>query len=803
MTTLSNSRSLNKLKADEATGGDGTLQTDSISSTHLKSIYSHRGNLSGDLRDYVAEGTYKGQTTGVSGLPAGCKISGTFIMTVKSVKGTTIPWVQQTIQGGLNGQAQYSYVRVVFESGGTIYPTVIDDFWEDTTPFKNSDVVVDNTVLATQYKYRGRVTGQTFNQSFEDGTYTVVEMADSPPGLTANDNLSYTSMMRITLHGSNYQLQEVWQISDPSNSYTRINRPLLGTPQFNDWEKVDQGKLFGKNVVFMGDSITDSYLMPFEFGEATGANISNYGIGGTRIGHHDLTGYEGLSGYQLAEAMSSNNWTDVETAVGLTGKDAGSITGDTEAVEGLKNTVWADVDYLVIGYGTNDFFGNNTIGTRGDTDETLSFYAALETMVSNILATAPNVKIIWWSPIWRGTSPVEPDGIVGGSDVSPNLNGMYLTDYISAMKDVLSSYKQPFINMYETSGITEETKGIYLKATNQSGGVDLLHPTLTGAKHIASLLAASVESEGLLGVSNVIEGKSRLHLSDTLVAPVIAGEPTLTEISAALGSRDKDRIVYYTGTDLPASPPTYVFYIDSLRQPTALLNPVSNTAPIEIIDFVPTITGSTSVGSSGAGFVNPINFKIIKFGKFVQVIGRFDHYQEDSPVTINIPSGTFTEVSSLIATRETHGEYITPVNMAMTSLTEFGINRKDSIDDSHGMSLNITGTGSGVVSADMVGFTDNAAGGHFDLGTVRVVWGEEAAGAVGAANVAFDVDKRFANGAYIVTANPIGSGNNDVISIRVVSRSTDSFDVYRAFEDGAGTDAAGVGFTWMAIGVKP
>jgi hypothetical protein len=95
--------------------------------------------------------------------------------------------------------------------------------------------------------------------------------------------------------------------------------------------------------------------------------------------------------------------------------------------------------------------------------------------------------------------------------------------------------------------------------------------------------------EEALHLTLATAGKIEAHADDTTVAPSIAGNPTITEIEtyvALAGTVHADGLLYYTGDDLPASTPTYVYWIDSAGSAVKLsggesgILAVTKTAPL-------------------------------------------------------------------------------------------------------------------------------------------------------------------------------------------------------------------------------
>lgn len=100
--------------------------------------------------------------------------------------------------------------------------------------------------------------------------------------------------------------------------------------------------------------------------------------------------------------------------------------------------------------------------------------------------------------------------------------------------------------------------------------VTAVSPT-TGHQTIYRRIAAGTSAATFTAVEEALHltlstaGNSEAHADDTTVAPAVAGNPTIAEIEAYValaGTVFADGIMYYTGDDLPASSPTYVYWID-------------------------------------------------------------------------------------------------------------------------------------------------------------------------------------------------------------------------------------------------
>jgi hypothetical protein len=87
-----------------------------------------------------------------------------------------------------------------------------------------------------------------------------------------------------------------------------------------------------------------------------------------------------------------------------------------------------------------------------------------------------------------------------------------------------------------------------------------------------------IETDAAGNLSFGDKSSARVHADSTTVAAATAGAPTTAEITVFTAANTvTDAIVYYTGDDLPASVPTYVYHVDSAGSVTLIQEP-SDTA---------------------------------------------------------------------------------------------------------------------------------------------------------------------------------------------------------------------------------
>ena len=209
-------------------------------------------------------------------------------------------------------------------------------------------------------------------------------------------------------------------------------------------------ELKNKKILFLGDSITEGVgasstekCYVSVFGKLSGAEVKNYGIGGTRIAKQ--------SKISLSEESDRDFMSRVDEM-------------DSEA------------DVVVVFGGTNDFgHGDATIGDFSSRDE-CTFYGALHILCTSLINKYPKADIIFMTPLHRVSEDDEVNEI--GLKHEALLSG-----YVDIIKEVAGYYGLPVLDLFNTSGIQPKVdiiREIYMP--------DGLHPSDAGAEKIAKRL---------------------------------------------------------------------------------------------------------------------------------------------------------------------------------------------------------------------------------------------------------------------------------------------------------------------------
>ncbi len=209
-------------------------------------------------------------------------------------------------------------------------------------------------------------------------------------------------------------------------------------------------ELQGKTVLFLGDSITEGHGTSCSennyvsvFGRISGANVVNYGIGGTRI------------------ARQTN--------------PSPNPVFDGDFVE-RADDMQKDADIIVVFGGTNDFgHGDAAVGDFASRD-VYTFYGAMHVLCQKLIEKYPEAEIVFMTPLHRLSENATTNecGIV---------DRLPLVDYVDMIIEVASYYGLPVLDLFRTSGLQPKVDIIREKYMP-----DGLHPSDAGAEKLAKRL---------------------------------------------------------------------------------------------------------------------------------------------------------------------------------------------------------------------------------------------------------------------------------------------------------------------------
>ena len=210
-------------------------------------------------------------------------------------------------------------------------------------------------------------------------------------------------------------------------------------------------ELKNKTVLFLGDSITEGagttapeFNYVSVFSRLSGANVVNYGIGGTRIARQTV--------------KSNERW-------------------DHDFVSRVDD-MQKDADAVVVFGGTNDFgHGDAPFGTFSDrTPDT--FCGAVHYLFRGLIEKYPTKPIVVITPLHRE------------NDTVPNaLHGKTLKDYVDVIREGAEMYSLPVLDLFASFGVCPD-----IPAQKAAYCPDGLHPNDAGNRKIAEKLKTFLEA---------------------------------------------------------------------------------------------------------------------------------------------------------------------------------------------------------------------------------------------------------------------------------------------------------------------
>ncbi len=238
--------------------------------------------------------------------------------------------------------------------------------------------------------------------------------------------------------------------------------------------------LYGKTIVNFGDSIFGNQQPPNDIStflaNKTGATVYNCGFGGCRMSVHPTAEYNAFCMYNLAEAITTRDFTLQNEAVASGNLAERYSTG----LERLKNIDFSKVDIVTIAYGTNDYAGI-PLENEDNPLDTSKFAGALRYSIETLLTDYPNLRIFVLSAAYRFWVD-ENNEYTEDSNTRVNSIGLKLSDYNAKLKEVAEEYNLPYVDDYNI-GIGKFNRYQYFNAN------DGAHHKETGRKLIAEQLA--------------------------------------------------------------------------------------------------------------------------------------------------------------------------------------------------------------------------------------------------------------------------------------------------------------------------
>ena len=238
------------------------------------------------------------------------------------------------------------------------------------------------------------------------------------------------------------------------------------------------GTLRGKTCVCLGDSVTGLMAPPNDYPSVlasnTGMTVINGGFEGCRMSDtHPSATYAAFSAVKLADAIATGSWTTQDA--NISGFESGSYA--PAHLTALKAVNWSNVDYITVEFGGNDAGNYVEIDNANNPIDTTTFCGAARYVYSRIHTAYPNIKIMFFVPMYRywiseGKDSDEMTFTLGG-------NTYHYYDWGDALIASPPASGVPVIDMYRTLGINATNRQTYLLTSDQT------HPSVAGCELIA------------------------------------------------------------------------------------------------------------------------------------------------------------------------------------------------------------------------------------------------------------------------------------------------------------------------------
>lgn len=213
-------------------------------------------------------------------------------------------------------------------------------------------------------------------------------------------------------------------------------------------DKTDIVKKFtGKNIIILADSIfdyetPDGFNIGYWLNKACGANVYNWAQGGTCMQKGKADNYDPYSFAGMADALATGTFTDQEKY-----QEDRSFTTQVAEMKAFDMTT---ADYLIVAYGTNDFWLEVTEAPEtnlSDEFDKNTFIGAFNYGIKTLLTKYPTLKILCV-------------GMQRMSQVSGKTGETVTGDaWAEALKEASSKLSVPYVDIYSDSLINKYTIG--------------------------------------------------------------------------------------------------------------------------------------------------------------------------------------------------------------------------------------------------------------------------------------------------------------------------------------------------------
>lgn len=206
--------------------------------------------------------------------------------------------------------------------------------------------------------------------------------------------------------------------------------------------------LKGKKVVILADSIFD-YEVPdtLNIGDYLATNndceVHNWAQGGCCMALGKASNYDPYSFVGLIDAITSRDFTNQ-----IANAEERSFTAQVADMQAFD---MATCDFIIVAYGTNDFWRNCPIENQNDDDDPNYFSGAIKYGVHTLLTAYPSIKVLFLNLQHMNGTYIDSGGV----------GWVYPEPYNETINTMCESLSIPVLDIWGSSMINEDTAGVY------------------------------------------------------------------------------------------------------------------------------------------------------------------------------------------------------------------------------------------------------------------------------------------------------------------------------------------------------
>lgn len=208
--------------------------------------------------------------------------------------------------------------------------------------------------------------------------------------------------------------------------------------------------LSGKNIVILADSVFD-YEQPegINVGEMlavdTGATVYNWAQGGCCMAKGKATNYDPYSFVGMVDALTTGVFTDQTTYA--------DDRGFTTQVAEMQAFDMDDCDFMIVAYGTNDYWRSCLYDNPNDDDDVTYFSGAVRYGIRTLLAAYPSIKLLFLNLQNMGSTYNETAAWYNATG-SHYVESSIYNGYINS---ICNEFAVPVLDIWNTSMINNYT----------------------------------------------------------------------------------------------------------------------------------------------------------------------------------------------------------------------------------------------------------------------------------------------------------------------------------------------------------